>query len=51
MTTVYHLLWLLENNAAPWRVRLAARAVLAKVLLHIPAGETSLNIIGLRESL
>ena len=51
MPTVDHLLFLMDNGAAAWRIRLAARAVLAKVILAQPTGEMSLRLNDIRNSL
>jgi hypothetical protein len=51
MPTVDHLLFLMENGAAAWRVRLSARAVLAKVILSQPIDARCLQLIELREAL
>jgi len=51
MNTAYLLLWLHEHGAVRWRVNLAARSVLAKIILSLPIGEMSLRIIALRDTL
>ena len=50
MPTVDHLLFLMDGNAAAWRIQLAARAVLAKVIMSQPAGQ-SVQLIELRDGL
>jgi hypothetical protein len=48
MPTVDHLLFLMDNGAAAWRIRLAARAVLAKLLIRdVPCA----GLIALRDSI
>jgi len=52
MNTMAKLCFLLDGRAAPWRCRLAASAVLARVISrHVPPGELSLRLIALRETL
>src|SRR6266436_5860085 len=49
------LLYLLAHRprtaSVEWRIDLAARAVLAKIILQVPAGEFSAQLNALRESI
>jgi len=51
METTKMLLYLVDGGAESWRVSLAARALLAKVILKLPCDETSLRLIALRDSI
>ena len=45
------LLFLIAGGAAEWRIRLAARAVLGKVILQVPTGPFSVYLCELRETI
>lgn len=51
MNTVDKLNFLLDAGADKNRVSDAARSVLAKIILSLPPGEMSLQLIALRDSL
>ena len=52
MPTVDHLLFLMHNGAVVWRIQLAARAVLAKVIMGLEENNPiSHELIALRETL
>lgn len=50
MSTVHYLLYLMELGAPRWRQELAARAVLAKLLVTLP-DDACERLVGLRDSI
>jgi hypothetical protein len=50
MPTVHRLLYLMEIGAPRWRLHLAAKAVLAKLLVTLP-DDTRDGLVALRESI
>jgi hypothetical protein len=50
MPTVHYLLYLMELGAPRWRQELAARAVLAKLLITL-SDDACVGLVALRESI
>jgi len=51
MQTAKLLLFLIDGRAASWRIRLASKALMAKLILSCSPGSDSLLLIKLRDSI
>jgi hypothetical protein len=51
MQTVKILVWLMNNGADHLRCQLAAKAVLAHVVMRLPQGADTLALLAIRDSI